>query len=83
MLDPSVLAALISTLRAGGVKRYRDGGLELELHTEVPKPPVSEQPAKEPTPAEVAESGLQMLLRSSGGPVPAVLKERLLKAVKE
>jgi len=91
VLDPSVLETLISTLRAGGVKRYRDGGLELELHIDAGARGAAEahnlgtsgatpEPAtEEPTPAEKDEAGLALLLRSSGSGVPARLKERLRK----
>jgi hypothetical protein len=80
VLELGALEALISALRTGGVRRYRDGSVELELGALPPVRPASdEKAAEEPTPAEQAEEGLSMLLRSSGGTVPARLKERLRK----
>jgi hypothetical protein len=80
VLDLGALEALISALRTGGVRRYRDGSVELELSA-LPPPQMAsdEKPADPPSPAETAEEGLSMLLRSSGGVVPARLKERLRK----
>ena len=91
MLGRKDLQNLLTALRAAGVKRYRDGDLELELHIDAGARGAAEahnlgtsgatpEPAtEEPTSAEKDEAGLALLLRSSGSGVPARLKERLRK----
>ena len=71
------LTELLLELRAAGVKRYRNGGLEIEFHAEyqaLPDPTVEAAEDAELTPSERHERALAMMLRSSGSAVPARLK---------
>ena len=72
------LDELLLTLRAAGVRRYRNGGLEIEFHPDysVAADPVGEAAAEdnELTPEQRHERALGLLLRSSGSAVPARLK---------
>ncbi len=71
------LDELLLTLRAAGVKRYRNGGLEIEFHAEyqaLPDPLEAAADDAELTPEERHERFLAMMLRSSGSAVPAKLK---------
>ncbi len=71
------LTELLLELRAAGVKRYRNGGLEIEFHAEYslqPDPITAAADESEMTPQQRHESALAMMLRSSGSAVPARLK---------
>lgn len=93
MLGRKDLQNLLTTLRAAGVKRYRDGDFELELHIDAGARGAAEahnlgpsgatpEPATDLTPEQRSEAGLSMLLRSAG-PVPARLKERIRRVAAE
>ena len=88
MHPPPILAQLIETLRAGGVRRYKDAEVELtldyagepgssEAHNLAPSGATLE-PATEEKPQTDQErhiSHMELLLQSSGVAVPARLKE--------
>lgn len=83
MLALAELKLLIDALLDGGVQRYRDGSVELELHTHAGERgsvgahnPDSSGATPEPatTPEQRHEAHLSLLLKSAGGVVPARLK---------
>ncbi len=71
------LTELLLELRAAGVKRYRNGGLEIEFHPDysvAADPATEEAEDNELTPEQRHERALGLLLRSSGSRIPARLK---------
>ena len=86
MLALAELNALIQALREGGVRRYRDGSVELELHIAGERGSLGahnpEASGATPEPAtEPEQSDMDVLFRSAGGMSPR-LRERIA-AVKQ